>query len=93
MAAPMKDLVLIIFLIFFICTRIEAVKDTFYEELFVKPLESGHLYNHFQFTTTWGVDLYDTSQCKSPVVSRLILFFLLLVSTKFTSFTLSPKNG
>ena len=31
-------------------------KDTFTEELFIKPLPTGHLYSFFQFTTKWDVD-------------------------------------
>ena len=39
-------------------------KDTFQEELYIKPLESGHVYTHFQFTTDWQVQLGDNSGCK-----------------------------
>ncbi|XP_067007276.2 GPI transamidase component PIG-T [Anabrus simplex] len=31
-------------------------KDNFNEELLLKPLPSGHVYAHFQFTTLWDVD-------------------------------------
>ncbi|XP_023287700.1 GPI transamidase component PIG-T [Orussus abietinus] len=31
-------------------------KDSFYEELFLKPLTSGHLYAYFQFTTLWDTE-------------------------------------
>lgn len=31
-------------------------KDSFHEELFIKPLISGHVYSYFQFTTLWEVD-------------------------------------
>ncbi|XP_022082353.1 GPI transamidase component PIG-T-like [Acanthaster planci] len=32
-------------------------EDSFWEELFFKPLQSGHVYSHFQFTTSWNVSL------------------------------------
>ncbi|XP_002736149.2 GPI-anchor transamidase component PIGT-like [Saccoglossus kowalevskii] len=35
--------------------------DKFDEELFIRPLPSGHVYSHFQFTTTWDVDVHDPS--------------------------------
>ncbi|KAL1458164.1 hypothetical protein WDU94_008333 [Cyamophila willieti] len=31
-------------------------KDSFHEELFMKPLVSGHVYSYFQFTTIWEID-------------------------------------
>ncbi|KAI5704721.1 hypothetical protein M8J76_010520 [Diaphorina citri] len=31
-------------------------KDSFHEELFIKPLLSGHIYSYFQFTTLWEID-------------------------------------
>ncbi|XP_033626120.1 GPI transamidase component PIG-T-like [Asterias rubens] len=34
-------------------------EDSFQEELYFKPLSSGHVYAHFQFTTTWNVSLKD----------------------------------
>uniref|UniRef100_A0A023G569 Putative gpi transamid n=1 Tax=Amblyomma triste TaxID=251400 RepID=A0A023G569_AMBTT len=30
--------------------------DSFTEELFIKPLSSGHVYNYFLFTTRWNID-------------------------------------
>ncbi|KAK7504653.1 hypothetical protein BaRGS_00004139 [Batillaria attramentaria] len=39
-----------------------AVKnDEFHEELYVKPLQNGHVYYHFQFTTKWNVSVHSTS--------------------------------
>lgn len=35
----------------------KAADDRFSEELFIKPLPSGHIYFHFQFTTRWDVDI------------------------------------
>lgn len=29
--------------------------DSFDEELFIKPLTSGHVYAYFQFTTLWHI--------------------------------------
>lgn len=29
--------------------------DSFDEELFIKPLPSGHVYAYFQFTTLWHI--------------------------------------
>lgn len=37
-----------------------AVKDVFHEELLLRPLKTGHVYAHFQFTTVWDVDIRDT---------------------------------
>ena len=37
-------------------------EDTFREELFFKPLQSGHIYSHFQFTTIWNVSLTNGSK-------------------------------
>lgn len=31
-------------------------RDSFTEELFIKPLSSGHVYNYFLFTTRWNID-------------------------------------
>uniref|UniRef100_A0A0K8R397 Putative gpi transamid n=1 Tax=Ixodes ricinus TaxID=34613 RepID=A0A0K8R397_IXORI len=31
-------------------------KDSFTEELFIKPLSSGHVYNYFLFTTRWKIE-------------------------------------
>ncbi|XP_013389668.1 GPI transamidase component PIG-T [Lingula anatina] len=33
------------------------VADVFNEELLIKPLDSGHVYAHFQFTTKWDIDI------------------------------------
>ena len=39
-------------------------EDAFHEELFIKPLPTGHVYTHFQFTTTWEVELRRKDECK-----------------------------
>ena len=41
-----------------------AAKDIFHEELFLRPLKTGHVYAHFQFTTVWDVDIRDSKACK-----------------------------
>ena len=64
MAAFISKFVFGFFCILVFLSLIDAVKDEFHEEMFIKPLESGHVYNHFQFTTTWDVDLFDGSQCE-----------------------------
>jgi len=38
-------------------------KDAFHEELYLKHLTSGHIYAHFQFTTTWSTSLGDENAC------------------------------
>jgi len=30
-----------------------SIEDSFNEELYIKPLQSGHVYSYFQFTTLW----------------------------------------
>lgn len=41
-----------------------AAKDVFHEELLLRPLRTGQVYAHFQFTTVWDVDIRDTKACK-----------------------------
>ncbi|CAD5123745.1 DgyrCDS12063 [Dimorphilus gyrociliatus] len=38
-----------------------VVRDKNNEELFIQPLPTGHVYNHFQFTTTLDAELSDNS--------------------------------
>jgi len=42
----------------------EQPRDSFHEELFIKNLPSGHVYTHFQFSTTWNVTLGTNNACK-----------------------------
>ena len=42
----------------------KAKQDQFHEELFLKPMSSGHVYAYFQFTTVWNVDVKDEEACK-----------------------------
>jgi len=50
-----------------LCLAIEAVyclsEDAFHEELYLKHLPSGHIYAHFQFTTTWNTSLGADNAC------------------------------
>ena len=41
-----------------------AAKDVFHEELLLRPLKTGQVYAHFQFTTVWDVDVRDAKACK-----------------------------
>jgi len=52
-------------LIFCICVEIvySVPKDAFHEEVYLKHLISGHVYAHFQFTTTWNTSLGDENAC------------------------------
>ncbi|XP_067054119.1 GPI transamidase component PIG-T-like [Acropora muricata] len=36
-----------------------ATEDAFHEELIMRPLSTGHVYAHFQFSTVWHVDVED----------------------------------
>ena len=44
-----------------------AVKDSFHEELFIRPLSTGHVYVHFQFTTVWDVDVKNPKACMALI--------------------------
>ncbi|XP_064640505.1 GPI transamidase component PIG-T-like [Lineus longissimus] len=53
-----------IFLIFVSFTALSVVRSSdeqFHEELLIKPLPNGHIYTHFQFTTTWDIDIENES--------------------------------
>ena len=45
-----------------------AERDAFHEELLLKPLHTGHVYAHFQFTTVWDVDIRDPEHCEYSCV-------------------------
>ncbi|XP_070575719.1 GPI transamidase component PIG-T-like [Ptychodera flava] len=61
-AKPCRLIVIIsMFLFLSLTDQAHASQDNFAEELFIKPLPSGHIYSHFQFTTTWNVDIQDQS--------------------------------
>ncbi|XP_048244688.1 GPI transamidase component PIG-T-like [Haliotis cracherodii] len=64
MAATIEEaemrLLAIVFVIFsFVSYGSASASDTFKEELFIKPLDSGHTYFHFQFTTIWNASIQD----------------------------------
>lgn len=50
-----------------------AAKDVFHEELLLRPLKTGQVYAHFQFTTVWDVDIRDAKACKGD--KTLVLEF------------------
>ena len=37
--------------------KCETSKEKFVEELYMKETPSGHVYSHFQFTTSWDTDI------------------------------------
>ena len=39
-------------------------EDQFHEELLLKPLQTGHVYGQFKFTTLWNVSLNDDHSCE-----------------------------
>ncbi|XP_014667346.1 PREDICTED: GPI transamidase component PIG-T-like [Priapulus caudatus] len=39
-------------------------KDNYVEELFIKPLNNGFIYTHFQFTTKWNVSIWQEESLK-----------------------------
>lgn len=50
----------ILLLVVIVCHGAES--DRFNEELYIKPLNSGHIYTYFQFTTQWI--LANNESCK-----------------------------
>ena len=67
MAAPMESRLLCFCFFSLYFSLVLTQKDQFDEELFIKPLDSGHLVMHFQFTTKWNVDIHDQASCKCLV--------------------------
>jgi hypothetical protein len=62
-----------IFLIFVTFTTFSHVRsndEQFHEELLIKTLPNGHIYTHFQFTTTWDIDIENESSCKFCLFCR-----------------------
>ena len=50
----MFDVILLItYILSFATNVLGAEENVFKEELLIKPLHSGHVYSHFEFTTTW----------------------------------------
>ena len=50
-----------------------ATEDAFHEELIIRPLSTGHVYTHFQFSTVWHVDVEDPKACKLQNFARKVL--------------------
>ena len=64
MTEAMSKQVISVVLLCVVITVVRSQSDRFDEELFVRPLQSGHVYSHFQFTTRWDVDQSDQLACK-----------------------------
>ena len=39
--------------------------DVYDEELFIKQLQTGHVYSLFQFSTTWDVNIFEQKMRKN----------------------------
>ena len=67
MAASIRKLstgsFLFIFVLFKAINSEQLSSEEFHEELLIKPLPNGHIYAHFQFTTTWNTDI-ESESCK-----------------------------
>ena len=50
-----------------------ATEDAFHEELTMRPLSTGHVYAHFQFSTVWHVDVEDPKACKLQNLAGKVL--------------------
>ncbi|GAB1598139.1 GPI transamidase component PIG-T-like [Argonauta hians] len=57
-----KVVCLSLLLLLYIVNVVIASEDKFSEELFIKPLPSGHVYFNFQFITRWDIDVRNKSQ-------------------------------
>ena len=65
MSAPMECRRIWVSIAFFtVLATSKGNEDTFSEELLIKPLNSGHILMHFQFTTKSDVELLDKTSCK-----------------------------
>ena len=45
----------------------DGSEETFSEELFIKPLPTGHVYSYFQFTTKWDVNPEETKRTSAGI--------------------------
>ena len=52
--------------------KCETSKEKFVEELYVKETTSGHVYSHFQFTTSWDTDIRQNTR-NTTIFSRALL--------------------
>ena len=66
---------LIIFTVAFFCDARQ--NDFFDEELFLKQLQSGHVYSLFQFSTTWDVNIFEQT-IRMFVTDFHFTFYILL---------------
>ena len=65
MSAPMECRRIWVSIAFFtVLATSKGNEDTFSEELLIKPVNSGHVLMHFQFTTKSDVELLDKTSCK-----------------------------
>lgn len=63
----------LLFLLILITQIINSLQnnDYFNEELFIKPLQSGHVNSYFQFTTKWDLEKNDSRK-----FGYVFIFFL-----------------
>lgn len=47
--------------------------DMFHEELYLKPLPSGHVYSYFQFTTVWNTS-FEFNTCMYFICSEVLIY-------------------
>lgn len=48
------------------------INDKFHEELYMKPLPSGHVYSYFQFTTVWNTS-FEFNTCMYYFFSSVLI--------------------
>lgn len=59
-------------------------KDSFTEELLIKPLYSDQLYSHFQFTTRWDTELYsETCKFENVPINFVVMYILQLITPAY----------
>ena len=51
-----------------------AKKDAFHEDLLLKPLPTGHVYAHFQFTTVWNI----------IIIIVIIIIIIIIIDSIYT---------
>lgn len=60
-----RFIILILFIIFI--PKSHQFDDVFHEELFLKPLKTGHVNSYFQFTTKWYLNENDSRKVFFPL--------------------------
>lgn len=64
-----------------------ASTEKFSEELYIKPLPSGHVYSYFQFTTQWDVDpQVDKRNFTHVVIATRFIAWLFCLVNHFNRF-------